>query len=125
MPTRDYPANYRRATFTASGLTDEFFKRLDLDEVVEYGGDTSNIVGFIQLIEVGQDMINEYLASGGYAGYDQVANLPLGWYITRQDDNGLIWAMGYGGSAPENEASARADYAEALAVFDYYWDGQL
>jgi len=48
-----------------------------------------------------------------------------GWYVTRQDDNGLIWAMSYGPlDSTFNEENARADFAEAESVFDS-WSEEL
>jgi len=133
MPTTANPAHYERSLGIVSSKSDEFFKRLDLDEVVEYTGDTESPVGFVQLVNVTSGMVHEYVASGGdpvlVLGKEGEFLVP-GWYITREDENGLIWAMFYGEDMTLPEEKARADYAEADAVHqhwvdqsDYYYGG--
>jgi hypothetical protein len=112
MPNIHTPGDYSRADHIMSSRTDLFFKRLDLDEVVEYSGDVESPIGFIQLVEVSRDMIAQHVATEGDPWLSERRNFDTGWYVTRQDSNGLIWAMSYGG----DEAAARADYAEADAA---------
>lgn len=123
MPSIDNPGFYERADYIMSSRTDEFFKRLDLDEVAEYTGSTEEPIGFVQLVQVTREMIREYVGTTGDPWMSDRKNFDSGWYITRQDDNGLIWAMSYGGGCDEHdgdfcadtsaEEAARADYAEA------------
>ena len=131
MPSIENPTFYERADGIAPGRADEFFKRLDLDEVIEYTGDAESPVGFVQLVQVTREMIREYVSTVGDPWLSERRNFAPGWYITRQDDNGLIWAMSYGGWCDEHEAfctdtaaeeAARADYAEADTVYQSWLD---
>lgn len=126
MPSISAPTWYERADYVMSSRTDEFFKRLDLDEAVEYTGSTEEPVGFVMLVQVTRQMIREYVSTAGDPWMSERRNFDAGWYITRQDDNGLIWAMSYGGACDEHdgdfcadthaEEQARADYNEANQV---------
>lgn len=129
MPSISAPTFYERADGVMSSRTDEFFKRLDLDEAVEYTGSTEEPVGFVMLVQVTRQMIREYVSTAGDPWMSETRNFAPGWYITRQDSNGLIWAVSYGGWCDQHDAfcaeeRARADYAEANAVSIAWHDAE-
>ena len=119
MPSISNPTFYERSQGIAPGRADDFFKRLDLDEAVEYTGSTEEPVGFVMLVQVTRDMIREYVATAGDPWMSERRNFAPGWYITRTDDNGLIWALSYGGWCDTHDAFCADTYAEEQARLDY------
>ena len=116
MPSIDAPAYYDRSKGLMSEHADPFFKWMGPNgTVIDETGETDSPLGFVALLHVTQDDLDEY---------DQMTDTAMvepGWYITRQDDNGLIWAMTYGGDSQFCEEAARADFAEAEKVSSA-WD---
>ena len=133
MPSSDNPGWYERAEFICSDRTDAFFKWLDLDEYKANTGSVEAPVGWVGLVCVTSDMIRTWVSSQGDPWMSERRNFDSGWYIVRQDDRGFLWAMSYGGGCDipghegelcadtRNEEAARADFAEAEAVYAA-WD---
>lgn len=130
MPTIENPTFYERADGTAPGRADQFLKWLDLDEYVADTGDVEQPLGWVGLIQITRDQIATWVSSQGDPWMSEARNFAPGWYIVRQDSNGLVWGMSYGGFCDQHQAycadthaeeSARADFAEAEAVAAAWW----
>ena len=126
MATLDNPGWYEHAEFTAPGHADPFFKWLDQDEYVSTTGDVDSPLGWVGLIKVDEDQIRTWVSSQGDPWMSEARNFSAGWYIVRQDSNGLVWGLGYGGWCDQHQAfcadtyaeqSARADFAETEAAY--------
>jgi len=127
MPSTQNPAYYERSSGFCHSILDTFFKYLTLDDAEDYTGDVDAPVGFVQIVQLDDSLIsgivNEHMVPIGMMESHYVPE--PGWYVTRQDDNGLIWAMSYGPlDSTFNEENARADFAEAESVFDS-WSEEL
>jgi hypothetical protein len=134
MPSIAHPAYYERALWVAAGRADEFLKRIDTDEAEETCGRTEAPIGHVMLVKVSTDMIREYVATAGDPWMSSAKNFEPGWYIVREDDNGLVWGLGYGGWCADHDAfcadtsaeeQARADYAEAVEAHDAWDNGEV
>lgn len=127
MPSIEAPTHYERSKGIMPGRFDGFFKWLDPDFYVDNTGHVEAPVGFVALIEVtDKDIVNWYESQGmsleEMRDHLSLEDYPLdaGWYVTRTDDNGLIWAMTYGQGALAEE-QARADFTDAVALFDIWF----
>lgn len=125
MPSLDAPGYYDRAKFTAAGNADQFFKRIDLDEAIDDCGSVDMPLGHLMLVNVTRDMVAEYVSTCGDPWMSERRNFEPGWYIVRQDDNGLVWGIGYGEDCTFNEEQARHDWNEALRVWIAWSDESL
>jgi hypothetical protein len=131
MPTPENPAYYDRASGTAPGRADAFFKGLTPDDAVDETGEVDAPVGYVMLVKVDRDMIAEYVSREGDPWMSERRNFAPGWYIVRHDSNGLVWGIDYGGWCDEHQAfcadtsseqNARADFAEAVSTYNEWLD---
>lgn len=134
MPSIDAPTYYDRADGIAPGRADDFFKSLTPDDGIDDCGSTESPVGHVMLVKVTRDMIAEYVTREGDPWLSERRNFAPGWYIVRSDDNGLVWGISYGGWCDEHqdfcadtfsEQNARADYAEAEAIYAAWSESDL
>lgn len=129
MPSILAPTYYGRAKGLMPERFDGFFKWF----ISQFGttdecGTVESPLGWVGLVEVtDKDIVDWYESEGKsleemrqHMGLDEYP-VDAGFYVLRQDDNGLIWAMTYGGSGTLAEESARADFAEAERV-SVAWD---
>lgn len=112
MPSIESPTHYERSKGIAHRSTDEFFKFVESDD---YCGNTESPLGYVMLVNVDGEMLDSFLETT-----TDGATPDQGWYVTRTDDNGIVWAMIYG-TGVFAEEGARADYAEAEKVASA-WD---
>lgn len=123
MPSIDAPSYYERSSGDVCQTYDqrEFFQAMASDPQPDHStGDVEQPLGAVTLIEVTWDDIINHLPSDSGISAVVELNVEPGWYIVRQDDNGLTWAMSYG-TQTFGEQAARADYAEACQVSEA-WD---
>jgi hypothetical protein len=123
MPSIEAPTYYDRTKGILPGRYDSFFKWVNayMDCADHETGEVDSPLGFVALVEVDETMQNDFMHE---------ENLPddlchecrnnhgvpdTGWYVTRLDSNGIIFAMEYGEGTLAEE-SARADFAEAEKV---------
>lgn len=125
MPSMDAPAYYDRAKWTAAGRADDFLKWISPDYYEADTGSVEEPIGWVGLIKIDRTLIAEYVSTFGDPWMSEALNFEPGWYIVRQDDNGLVWGLGYGGWCNQHDAicydthaesSARADFEEAEQV---------
>lgn len=127
MPSIEAPTYYDRSKGIMPNKYDQFFKLATLDFTLSDTGTVESPLGFVMLIKVDEEMqntfLNEYVlrqdvsADLCYTCRNKFGVPDTGWYVTRQDDNGIIWAMEYGPlDSTLAEESARADFAEAEKV---------
>lgn len=124
MPSPEAPTHYEHSKGIMPGRFDPFFKQYSIDYAEAECGNVESPVGFVMLLEVTNGDIVDWYESQGMSLDDMATHLlgldeyPLdqGWYITRTDDNGLIWAMTYG-TGTLAEESARADYSSAERTY--------
>lgn len=126
MPSIQNPAFYDRADSIAPGRSDDFIKWIDQVQYLDTTGDVESPVGWVGLIKIHPDLIAEYAASMGDPWITERRNFEPGWYIVRQDEFGMVFAMVYGGlcwnhddfcTDTMSEQNARADFGEAESVY--------
>ena len=120
MPTLESPGYYDHSKFIAAGRADAFFKWISSDWYMKETGSVESRIGWVGLIEVGRDVLASYITETGDAWASSRTAIDLGWYCVRQDDNGLVWGIGYGEGTLAEEG-ARADFAEAEKAYDEWW----
>lgn len=113
MPTVDNPRHFETGT-QMDEFYDSFFKWASIDvEPDHQTGEVESPGGFVSLIYVeAPDEINEYLHYGsGHTSFEDEAKLSegisTGWYVTLQDNNGIIWAFAFGDSTLAEEHARR------------------
>lgn len=124
MPSIEAPTHYEHSKGIMPSRFDNFFKWLSPTFYIAETGDAESPLGWVCLIEVtDKDIVDWYESQGmsleemrQHMGLDEYP-IDSGFYITRQDDNGLIWAMAYGTGTLAQEG-ARADFAEAEKVYE-------
>lgn len=109
------------AKFVAPGRTDRFFKWLDEDEFVSTNGNVEAPTGWFGLLNLTREKIAEWVATDGDPWMSERRNFEPGWYIVNVNNDGLVWAHGYGEDVTFNEEGARADYATLEARYSR-WD---
>lgn len=133
MPSIDAPTHYERANHIMLDRFDRFFKyAVDGEDFV---GSVDSPLGAVTLLNLTADDVRSIATDAAIPFGEYPSD---GWFICRQNDDGLIWAMHYGFDVTFNEERARADYAEAEAVssawdeaedqvepddMDTYWSG--
>ena len=118
MPSTYAPTYYEHSKGIMPEKHDPFFKFIGIDETLADTGSVEAPVGWVALVYLTEDLIRgmEYeYAPTGYNLTKEEYPEP-GWYIIRQDDNGLIWAMIYGEGTLAEEG-ARADFASAESTY--------
>ena len=120
MPSTEAPTHYERTSGTEPESKDHFFKWLNPDDMVQDTGNVEAPVGWVGLVLVDEDMRSTFLIQNTWANVDNVPD--AGWYIVRQDDNGLVWGLSYGEDATFNEERARADFMEAFQTYEKWLD---
>jgi hypothetical protein len=127
MPSIEAPTYYDRTKGILPGRYDTFFKWVSLDEAESETGEVDSPLGYVTLVHVDETMQLDYMHEADMSA-DLCNNCrnnhgvpDTGWYVTRLDSNGIIFAMEYGGEDTLSEEGARADFAEAEKVSEA-WD---
>lgn len=116
MPSIEAPAHYERAKFTLPDNCDQLLRWLDNMEFEAETGHSDSPIGWVGLLKLTWEQIDTFCASAATA--DWPVGIEPGWYIVREDGNGILWGIGYGEDCTFNEEAARADFAEAELVYD-------
>jgi hypothetical protein len=117
MPSIEAPTHYERSVGIAPNKFDHFF-RWSVTEPIEDTGHVESSLGWVGLVKVDEELIASYLENDPWVSETP----PHGWYIVRQDNNGLVWGIEYGPDATLNEEKARADFKEAVEVYAEWLD---
>jgi hypothetical protein len=120
MPSMEAPTYYERSGEIAHSKHDPFWKHLTSNECVDTTGENEAPLGWVGLVKVDSDLI--YTLAYLIDTYEAEVFPEPGWYIVREDDNGLIWGMSYGEDCVFNEERARADFAEAEATYTQWME---
>lgn len=113
MPSIEAPTWYERADWTAPSHADDFFKWwLGNYDPNQDTGSVESPVGYVAVVTVTSVDISNYVSTFGDPWMSESRNFSPGRYLTRQDDNGLIWAMHYG-----TDEALDADFEEANLTY--------
>lgn len=117
MPSTEAPTFYERSRDALPSTFDPFLRHLQADWFTEETGDVESPLGFVALFCVDLELIQGMYADISSGVLDEMSIPSAGWYILRQDSNGIVWGLDYGGSGTFSEEAARADFAEAEATY--------